>query len=66
MVASEDHRFFYHQGYDVRGLARAVTTLGQGGGGSTITQQLVKNLLLSQVRLVHSLPPPTSPDRDPG
>ena len=52
VVASEDHRFFYHQGYDVRGLARAVTTLGQGGGGSTITQQLVKNLLLSQSRTI--------------
>eukprot|EP00854_Cymbomonas_tetramitiformis_P013030 gene13030-15393_t len=48
VVASEDHRFFHHSGLDVRGLTRAVGSLGTQGGGSTITQQLVKNLLLSQ------------------
>lgn len=50
IVASEDHRFFKHSGVDIRGLLRAVGSLGRAGGGSTITQQLVKNLVLSQDR----------------
>src|SRR6056297_300338 len=49
ILAIEDIRFENHSGIDVRGLARvAVKTilLGQtdAGGGSTITQQLAKNL----------------------
>ena len=52
IVASEDHRFFDHNGVDAKGLSRAVLTLGRRGGGSTITQQLVKNLLLSQERTI--------------
>ena len=50
IVASEDHRFFKHSGVDIRGLLRAIGSLGKAGGGSTITQQLVKNLVLSQDR----------------
>jgi len=50
VVASEDRRFFNHNGVDVRGLTRAVVTLGGQGGGSSITQQLVKNVLLSHDR----------------
>lgn len=49
-VAAEDHNFYHHFGIDFRGLARAVINdvLHRGGlqGGSTITQQYVKNALL--------------------
>ncbi len=48
LVATEDIRFYRHSGIDVRGLGRAVIRtilLGQNtGGGSTITQQLAKQL----------------------
>lgn len=48
LIATEDIRFYDHSGIDARGLARvAVKTLLMGkssGGGSTITQQLAKNL----------------------
>ncbi|BDG59297.1 transglycosylase domain-containing protein [Caldinitratiruptor microaerophilus] len=50
-VASEDVRFYQHPGVDLRGIARALwADLRAGGireGGSTITQQVVKNALLS-------------------
>ncbi|MFN8187516.1 MAG: PBP1A family penicillin-binding protein [Gaiellales bacterium] len=46
-VAVEDRRFFEHQGVDLRGIFRAVwadvSSKGVVQGGSTITQQLVKN-----------------------
>jgi penicillin-binding protein 1A len=49
-VAAEDKRFFQHKGIDERGLVRAfVVNMVQPGrpqGGSTITQQVVKNLLV--------------------
>lgn len=44
LVATEDERFYEHSGIDARGTARAVITLGKGGGASTITQQLSKML----------------------
>jgi len=51
VLAAEDHRFFEHGGVDARGLLRAAWTNLRAGrvmqGGSTITQQLVKNLFLS-------------------
>lgn len=47
-IAIEDKRFFEHQGVDLLRTARAAVSYLQGGGrsfgGSTITQQLVKNL----------------------
>ena len=50
-IAAEDSRFFTHRGVDPRGLARAALRyLGTGGpaeGGSTITMQVVRNLLLT-------------------
>ncbi len=53
-LAIEDQRFFDHAGVDYRGLMRAVwTNIGAGRslqGGSTITMQLVKNLILSPER----------------
>jgi penicillin-binding protein 1A len=54
VVAIEDRRFFEHPGVDFRGLARAVVAnLRAGGivqGGSTLTQQLAKNLFLTPER----------------
>ncbi|KAJ7299831.1 hypothetical protein O6H91_21G065500 [Diphasiastrum complanatum] len=50
VVASEDRRFFDHQGIDARGIFRAILSLASSGGGSTITQQLVKNLFLTNER----------------
>ena len=47
LVATEDIRFYKHSGIDVRALGRAVTGMlirSNKGGGSTITQQLAKNL----------------------
>jgi penicillin-binding protein 1A len=53
-VAAEDRRFFKHPGVDVFGIARAfwvnVTEGGVAQGGSTITQQLVKNLIVGKER----------------
>lgn len=55
-VATEDKSFYKHQGLDPRGLGRAILvnfeTGGTTQGGSTITQQLVKNALLSPDRTV--------------
>ncbi|MFT3845067.1 MAG: transglycosylase domain-containing protein [Lacibacter sp.] len=44
LVATEDERFFEHSGIDGIALIRAIAKLGRDGGGSTITQQLAKNL----------------------
>jgi penicillin-binding protein 1A len=48
LIATEDIRYYRHSGVDIRGLGRAViksVLLGQNtGGGSTITQQLAKQL----------------------
>ena len=53
-VAIEDRRFYSHFGIDPIGIARAVIrdVTGRGGmeGGSTLTQQLAKNLFLTQER----------------
>jgi penicillin-binding protein 1B len=54
ILAAEDHRFFEHGGLDLHGLARAFWVNLRTGrvaqGGSTITQQLVKNRLLGAQR----------------
>ncbi|MGF7057889.1 transglycosylase domain-containing protein [Brassicibacter mesophilus] len=51
IVSVEDRRFFNHNGFDVIGISRAfLTNIAEGEiaeGGSTITQQLAKNLFLS-------------------
>ena len=44
LIATEDERFYEHAGIDFRGTLRAVVKMGSGGGASTITQQLAKNL----------------------
>ncbi len=48
-VATEDAHFYTHPGIDIRGILRAVWIELHGGesGGSTITQQVARNLLLS-------------------
>ena len=54
VVATEDRRFFTHWGIDPIGLARALAANAEADGivqgGSTITQQLAKNLFLSGER----------------
>jgi len=54
VVAVEDKRFFEHGGTDLRGIGRALMTNLTSGktvqGASTITQQLAKNVFLSQER----------------
>lgn len=52
VVASEDSHFYEHHGVDPRGVLRAVLSFGTAGGGSTITQQLAKNLFLSFDRTI--------------
>ena len=53
----EDNRFYQHGGVDLRSLIRALRSNVNGGGvlqgGSTITQQLVKNSILTPQRNVH-------------
>jgi penicillin-binding protein 1A len=54
IIAIEDRRFYDHNGIDLKGLTRAIVRNASGGsareGGSTITQQLVRMLYLSQER----------------
>lgn len=56
ITAIEDRRFFEHSGLDIRGIGRAILTFSSRGkihfqqGGSTITQQLVKNIYLTPVK----------------
>jgi len=51
-IAAEDARFCTHHGFSVKGLARAVVFQGRRGGGSTLTQQLVKNAILTNERRI--------------
>lgn len=44
LIATEDVRFEEHSGIDLRALLRAVMARGNDGGGSTLSQQLAKNL----------------------
>ena len=56
VVAIEDHRFYSHFGFDPIGFTRAMVTNAMRGrlvqGGSTLTQQLAKNLFLEHKRTV--------------
>jgi len=54
-LAAEDSNFYLHQGFSLRGMARALknTLFGEGlQGGSTLTQQVIKNTLLTRERTV--------------
>lgn len=44
LIATEDARFYNHTGIDFKSLFRAIIKMGRAGGGSTITQQLAKQL----------------------
>lgn len=53
LIATEDRGFYEHKGVSIRGIARAVLNNFTGGprqGGSTITQQLIKNFYLNSDR----------------
>jgi penicillin-binding protein 1A len=56
VLATEDRRFYEHFGIDISGTFRALLTNAQAGGvvqgGSSITQQLAKNLFLSNERTI--------------
>jgi penicillin-binding protein 1A len=56
VLATEDRRFYEHFGIDPSGLARALTANARAGGvvqgGSSITQQLAKNLFLNNERTI--------------
>ena len=52
-ISAEDKNFYSHKGYDPRGMIAAAITAARGGrlrGASTITQQVMKNFLLSSDR----------------
>jgi penicillin-binding protein 1B len=53
LIATEDRGFYEHKGVSIRGIARAFINNFSGGarqGGSTITQQLIKNFYLNSDR----------------
>lgn len=56
VIATEDRRFFSHQGFDLKALFRAIIANIRAGhireGGSTLTQQLAKNLFLKPNRTI--------------
>jgi len=56
VVASEDERFYQHGGVDIKGLLRSVwvdiTQQSKAQGGSTITQQLVRSVFLSNEKTI--------------
>jgi penicillin-binding protein 1A len=56
VLATEDRRFYEHFGIDIPGTARALVTNARAGGvvqgGSSLTQQLAKNLFLSNERTI--------------
>lgn len=52
-ISAEDKNFYIHKGYDPVGMVAAAVAMAQGGslrGASTITQQVMKNFLLSSDR----------------
>ncbi|MGZ6792983.1 MAG: transglycosylase domain-containing protein, partial [Mycobacteriales bacterium] len=54
LIAIEDNRFYEHRGIDVKGTLRALARNSSSGavqqGGSTLTQQYVKNVLIESAR----------------
>jgi len=51
-IAAEDHAFCTHYGFTIKGIGRAALFGGSRGGGSTLTQQLVKNAILTNERSI--------------
>ena len=56
LLATEDARFYDHSGIDGIAVLRAIVFLGKEGGGSTITQQLAKNLFPRKNANLFTLP----------
>src|SRR5207245_1516280 len=53
LIAIEDSRFYEHRGIDIKGTLRALannSSTGSTQGGSTLTQQYVKNVLIESAR----------------
>lgn len=50
LIANEDERFYEHSGIDLWRTISAIVGLGSRGGGSTITQQLAKNMFHNRAR----------------
>jgi penicillin-binding protein 1A len=66
-ISAEDGRFYSHKGFDLVGIARAaIRNFGGGGeirqGGSTITQQIIKQTLLAGEESIGALDLPTEED----
>lgn len=59
LTSTEDFEFFDHPGVNSRGLLRTVFYNGASGGGSSITQQLIKNLAYSPEELAEELKNPS-------
>jgi penicillin-binding protein 1A len=57
VIANEDVDFYYHHGISIKGLVRAlvadIATVGFSQGGSTITQQVAKNVFLTQKKTIN-------------
>lgn len=54
-ISIEDKNFYTHRGFDILGIIRGlskIVTAGRAEGGSTLTQQLVKNALLTDERTI--------------
>jgi penicillin-binding protein 1A len=56
LIATEDNRFYDHAGIDPMATLRVIFKLGHAGGGSTISQQLAKNLFPRTSHSFLSLP----------
>ena len=56
LVATEDARFYEHAGIDPIATLRIFLRLGHAGGGSTVSQQLAKNLFPRQTKNLFTLP----------
>jgi len=56
LLATEDARFYDHSGIDGIAVLRAIAFLGKEGGGSTLTQQLAKNLFPRRNATIFTLP----------
>jgi|SRR5690625_5075418 len=56
LIATEDARFYEHSGIDGKATLRVLLLLGRKGGGSTLTQQLAKNLFPRQKQNIFTLP----------
>ena len=64
IIDIEDQRFYQHAGIDIRGTLRALLSTGAGAqvqGGSTITQQYVKQILLSAAQTPEEQQAATAP-----